>query len=105
MEPLPTFPTSCALDEPGALQQAGRYRDIGAGAAVLKRDPGLLVVELDGAIDAALVEETIEIERKCCPFFAIDYARTARRLSFSVASPAQLGAIDAIAFALGVEDG
>ena len=104
-DPLPMFPTSCSLDEPGALEQVGRYRAIGAGAAVMRRKPGLLVVELDGVIEPALVEETIELERRCCPFFVIEYLAHARRVTFSVDSPAQQAALDAIGYALGIEEG
>jgi hypothetical protein len=102
VDPLPTAP-SCALDGTGLRAQYERYRRAGAGAHVVERSPLRLVVELDEHVDPALVEETIAIERECCPFYELGWAADRRRLSVSVSQADQAPALDAIELALGLE--
>jgi hypothetical protein len=102
MDPLPMAP-SCALDEGGLREQARRYRRAGAGARVIERTRRALVVELDGGVDGRLVDEAVAVERECCPFFTLDWQPDRRRLAVSVAQAAHEPALDAIAFALGLD--
>ncbi|MEA2224969.1 MAG: hypothetical protein QOE67_251 [Solirubrobacteraceae bacterium] len=102
MESLPTAP-SCALDDIGLRAQYERYRRAGAGARVLHRSSLRLVVELDQHVDTRLVEQTIAIERECCPFYELGFEPDRRRLSVSVSRPEQAPALEAIAFALGLQ--
>ena len=46
----------------------------------------------------------MEVERGCCPFFELEPDPERRELVVTVADPAQEPALDAIAYALGVED-
>jgi hypothetical protein len=94
---------SCALDEDGLRQQLERYQRAGLGARVVERTRRSLVVDLDEHIDAGLVAETIATERACCPFFELGWEPRARRLSVSVPHGEHEPALDAIAFALGLD--
>ncbi len=104
MDPLPMAP-SCALDEAGLRLQLERYRRVGVGARVLEQTGRRLVVELDERADGGLVEETVAIERECCPFFSLDWEPSLRRLSVSVSHAEHEPALGAIAFALGLDPG
>jgi hypothetical protein len=102
MELLPMAP-SCALDEAGLRVQLERYRRAGEGARLTERAPRRFVVELDEHTDDALVEEALATERECCPFFALDWEPSRRRLTVAVAHAEHEPALDAIAFALGLD--
>jgi len=99
MDPLPMAP-SCALDDAGLRLQLERYRQAGLGAHLVDRTPRCLVVDLDEQVDTQLVAETIAIERKCCPFFTLDWEPERRRLTVAVSQAEHEPALDAIAFAL-----
>jgi hypothetical protein len=99
MDPLPMAP-SCALDETGLRLQLERYRQAGLGARLVGRTARSLVVELDKQVDTQLVEETIAIERECCPFFTLDWEPERRRLTVAVSQAEHELALEAIAFAL-----
>jgi hypothetical protein len=99
MDPLPMAP-SCALDEAGLRLQVERYRRAGAGARLVERTRRGLVVDLDEHVDTRLVEETIAVERECCPFFALAWEPGLRRLTVAVSQAEHEPALDAIAFAL-----
>ena len=97
---LPLVP-SCDLDADGLSAQRERYREAGEGAVTLERSPRQLVVEIS-AQGASAVPELVEVERRCCPFFAIDWDPELRRLSIGVSEPGHEPALVAIAFALGL---
>jgi hypothetical protein len=102
MDRLPMAP-SCNLDESGLRSQLERYRRAARGARLIQRTPRRLVVELDERVDEKLVREAVEIERSCCPFFALDWAPLQRRLTISVSRSEDVPALDAIEFALGAD--
>jgi hypothetical protein len=91
---------SCALDADGLSAQRERYHEVGSHARLLERDPRHLVVELDAAVDAMLVAETVAVERECCPFFDLAWEPTVRRLTVAVSLAEHEPALDAIAHAL-----
>ena len=93
----------CGLDEAGRGLQRERYEHVGVGASVVERSPRSLVVDLDERVDPGLVEDVLAVERDCCSFFDLRWEPTTRRLAFSVSSREYEPALDAIAFALGVE--
>ncbi len=94
---------SCALDEAGLRLQLERYRRAGEGARLIERTPSRVVVDLDVRADGKLIEEAVAIERECCPFFALDWEPLRRRLTVSVSHVEHGPALDAIAFALGLD--
>ena len=91
---------SCALGDAGLRLQLERYRQAGAGARLVDRTPRRLVVDLDEQVDTQLVDETIALERECCPFFTLDWEPERRRLTVAVSRAEYEPALDAIAFAL-----
>ena len=101
-EPLPMSEPiiECKLDLEGLVAQRERYRRLGASVERIDRDPCRLTVEFEAEVDAALVEETLEIERECCEFFTIDYDSQRRLLEASVAEQRLDPALDALRHAL-----
>jgi hypothetical protein len=97
---LPMALGSCSLDETALAEQLGRYRRLGAGAVVTRRSPHELAVDFATQPDHGLLQTTIEVERGCCSFFALDYDESARRLTVAVADPERRTALDAIQAAL-----
>jgi hypothetical protein len=91
---------SCALNETELRLQLERYRQAGTGARLVDRTRRCLVVDLDENVDPELVDETIAIERECCPFFTLGWEPDRRRLTVSVSHAQHEPALDAIAFAL-----
>lgn len=67
------------------------------------RGPLHLVVELARHADTELVEQTLAIERECCPFYELGWEPDRRRLFVSVSQPEHAPALEAIAFALGLD--
>jgi hypothetical protein len=102
VDPLPVAP-SCALDDAGLRAQFERYRRVGAGARLIGRTRSRVVVDLDERADTRLVEELLDIERACCPFFELGWEPDRRRLTVSVAHAEHEPALDAIVFALDLE--
>ncbi len=95
---------SCALDEAGLRLQFERYRHAGKGARLVARTSRRLVVELNRRVDGSLIDAAIAVERECCPFFTLDWQSVTRRLTVSVAHVGHDPALDAIAFALGLDE-
>jgi hypothetical protein len=104
MDPLPMAP-SCALDEAGLRQQLERYRRAGRNARLVERTPRSLIIDFEPQVNVGLVEQTIAIERECCPFFDLRWEADVRRLTISVSLVEHQPALDAIAFALALETG
>ena len=98
MQELPVL--QCALDADALAAQRDRYARIAAARVAARREPGELIVEFDEArLDRALLEQTLAIERECCPFY--DLRLDGARLHVRVAEPHQEPALDAIAHMLG----
>jgi hypothetical protein len=91
---------SCALDESGARKQRARYARLAPSVASLEREPEALLIEFVEDLDRQMLDETLDIERTCCPFFQVEFD-AAQRLRITVEEDAQLQALDAIAYALG----
>lgn len=97
-------PASCSLDERGLNQQLERYGTVGAGATLISRREGVLVVAVADGVDVELVGELIATERECCPFYRLEFDSEARRLTVAVDDREHEPALDAIAYALGLSD-
>lgn len=102
MDPLP-MAASCALDEAGLRLQLERYRRLGRGAQLIERTGRRLAVHLGRHVDSHLVTQAVAVERECCPFFTLDWEPASRRLTISVSEAEHEPALDAIAFALGID--
>lgn len=90
----------CGLSAGAFREQMARYHALGAGATVRRASALELAVQFAAAPDPELLRTTIETERQCCAFFALDYAADARRLTIAVADPARAEALDQIQAAL-----
>jgi hypothetical protein len=97
---LPMAIADCGLDAAALSQQAARYRKLGASAVVRRQSALVLTVQFAAAPDPELLDATLEIERECCAFFALEYAADARRLTVAVTDPARAGALDQLEAAL-----
>ena len=70
---------------------------------MIERTPRRIVVELDRRVEETLVEQTLAIERECCPFYELGWEPERRRLSIAVAHAEHAPALEAVAFSLGID--
>ena len=94
----------CRLDLDGLTRQRDRYRALGRHVADSERRPGLLSVRFDAEADMTLLQEAVDIERGCCPFFRMTPDPGRRELLIAVDTPEHDPALDAIAHALGLSE-
>jgi hypothetical protein len=99
-EAIAQIPT-CALDEKGMATQRDRYARLAPDVERLEREPDAVLIQFREDFDRELIEETLAVERACCPFFLFDFDENGRRLRTTVREPEQLPALDAMAYALG----
>ena len=92
--------SECNLDPEGLQVQRKRYAALGRDLVDVDRERGRLTATFAPNVDGDLVRETIEVERECCPFFALVYDPTENRLSITVDDPAQEPALDALRYSL-----
>lgn len=90
----------CRLDPGGLRDQRERYGELARQVTALDRRDGALEVRFGPGLDAQLLEQTLAIERECCPFFRLDYDPAVRRLTASVERADEEPALEAIACAL-----
>jgi hypothetical protein len=90
----------CRLDLPGLRAQRERYRRLAGSVQRLERRPGRLLVEFGADLDSALLDETLAVERECCPFFCLDFVPDERRLIAGVEHSHEEAALDALRFQL-----
>jgi hypothetical protein len=91
---------SCSLDRDELDAQRERYARIGEAVLGVERLPRQLTVRLGPTLDLVLVEETLGIERDCCPFFELDLDPRRRVMTIGVTSEQEVLALDAIAHSL-----
>lgn len=94
----------CRLDLDGLRLQRDRYRTLGTAVERIVRAPQLLTVGFTATVDLRLLDETLAVERSCCPFFMLDYDPAPRRLTATVGDPGQGPALDALVTALDAAD-
>jgi len=100
-DPLDVIAT-CGLGAEELEAQRGRYRRLGATVEAVERNRGSLVVRFGHGLDRYLLDETVGVERGCCPFFTFDFSAADGVLRIGVERTDQEPALDALAFALGV---
>ena len=99
-EAVAEIPT-CALDEVGMREQRARYARLAPGVARVIREPEEVLIQFREGFDRHALDEALEVERACCPFFQFDFDNDARRLRATVRDQEQLPALDAMAHAVG----
>jgi len=87
---------TCALDRDGLEAQRQRYARLAPDVQRLERRAEALVVEFREGFDRPLLDETLAIERACCPFFVFGLEEAERRLTAAVQTAGQLAALDAL---------
>ncbi len=92
---------SCALDEQGVRDQQARHRRLAPSVTDVTRRGDALLVDFASGFDRRALDEMVEVERQCCPFFRFAFDEQARRLTVTVAEPAQAPAVEALGAALG----
>ena len=90
---------SCALTEQGIAEQRDRYARLSPSVGEVRREADAVEIEFSDALDQELLDETLAVERGCCPFFL--FAQEGNELRVTVREPAMLPALDAFAAALG----
>jgi hypothetical protein len=93
---------SCALDASGVHEQRARYAHLAPSVTGLKREAEAASIEFGENFDRQTLEQALEVERACCPFFQFEFDESNRRLRVTVREPDQLHALDAVAYAFGV---
>jgi hypothetical protein len=91
---------SCALDEVGLAAQRARYVRLAPTVSRIEREAEAVLIEFREEFDRQTLEETLAVERQCCPFFLFEFDDSQRRLRATVREPEQLPALDAMAYAL-----
>jgi hypothetical protein len=92
---------SCALTEEGLRAQRARMKALGPSVSYFKRDEDRVTIDFKPDYDPALLDETLAVERECCPFFRFDLDAASRRLTVSVNDPDHRAGLDALTQALG----
>ena len=92
---------SCALDEQGLRDQQARHRRLAPGVISVTRRGNALLIDFASGFDRRALDEMVEVERQCCPFFRFAFDEKARRLTVTVAEPGQAPAMEALGAALG----
>ena len=93
---------SCALDESGVDEQRARYASLAPNVTGLKREAEAVSIEFREDFDRRVLDQAIEVERACCPFFQFELDEASRRLRITVREADQVQALDALAYAFGV---
>jgi hypothetical protein len=91
---------ACSLDAAGAEHQGERYAKLAGSIESLDLQPGRLTAAFAPDVDGVLLDETLTVERACCPFLAIAYDAEARRLTIEAANEHQ-AVLEALASPLG----
>jgi hypothetical protein len=99
-DPTPLPIAECRLGLEGLRTQRNRYRAIGRHLESIERHRCRLDAHFTPDLDVALLREAIDVERQCCPFFAIHHDAAEHRLLITVDDPDQDPALDALQFAL-----
>jgi len=92
---------SCALDEAGVREQRARYASLAPSVTRLEREPEAVLIDFEEGFDRATLEETLAVERACCPMFVFEFDEARRRLRTTVRETDQLPALDAMEQSLG----
>ena len=93
-------PADCGLSEAGFGSQLRRYRRLSEHVTSLERTTGKVIAEFGTDLPRGLLETTLEVERRCCPFVEATYEPAPGRLTLAVESIDQDPRLDALFHAL-----
>jgi len=89
----------CTLSAGGLAAQLGRFERLATHVVELRRLPDAVELAFGPGLDEALLREVVEVERECCPFFAINVGEHGR-LRIGVEDRSRRPALEALADAL-----
>ena len=89
------------MSEADLRAQLAGYARAGHGAEVLERGRRRRVIRVSSDVPESLILRLIEVERGCCPFFAMSWDGPGRRLAIEVSDSDHEPALEAIVTALG----
>ena len=95
-------PAACSLTEDELQAQIQRYRTVGQSAHTKRRVGMSIELGLGPQVSNELIEELVATERRCCPFFRLDWRPDERELVVAVASVEHRPALEQIASALAI---
>ena len=93
-------PEDCRLTEAGFGAQLRRYRRLSEHITSLQRTTGQGIAEFGAQLPTSLLQHTLEVERRCCPFVEATYEPTPRRLILAVQTIDQDPRLDSLFHAL-----
>lgn len=93
------FP-SCSISGAELERQLERHARLGRQATRLERREESFVLEFGADLDRELLEETLAVERECCPFFSFGFLEEERTLTVAVKRGEHAPALEALAEAL-----
>ena len=99
-EPATVVIPSCALDEAGLADQRARYARLAPDVSHVEREAEAVVIEFREQFDRQTLTEALAVERRCCPFFLVEFDESRRRLRATVREPEQIPALEGLAMAL-----
>jgi hypothetical protein len=92
----------CTLDESGMGKQRARYARIARSVTSFDRRADSIRLRLSADFDRRILDELMNVEAQCCPFFRFALAEAGTELTVSVDDAEMLPALEAIASQLGV---
>lgn len=98
------IPSSCGLDADGLRAQLGRYRAVGEAAEIVEQIQTRLVLAVGDQVPEATINDLIEVEHECCPFFELTWQPRRRRFTIAVADSRHAPDLELIVAALATEE-
>jgi hypothetical protein len=98
---MPVNLPMCSLDEQGMREQRARYARIAGSVTSFERRSDVIRLGLSEDFDRPTLEELVEVETQCCPFFRFVLNDTETELTISVDDPQMLPTLEAIGSELG----
>jgi hypothetical protein len=92
---------SCALDEEGLRLQRERQALLAPSVGSVSRNGLMISIAFEPGFDRGTLEEMIAVERRCCPFFELNFDEAKRRLDVGVRDPQHAPMLEALAWSLG----
>jgi len=93
----------CGATPAELVEQRDRLARLAPQVLGVQRARSVATVLLAEGFDRTVLDEMLETERRCCPFFRFDFDESARRLTMSVSEPEHEAALEAVASALGTQ--
>ena len=93
-------PADCGLSKAGFVSQLRRYRRLSEHVTSLERTTGQVIAEFGADLPRGLLENTLEVERRCCPFVKATYDSASGRLTLAVETIDQDPRLDSLFRAL-----